>query len=59
MTADTTDHLLSKENKFIRFKVNDLLANNHIQMILIKIWNLLLELQHVSKADSHVINVHN
>jgi len=59
MTADTTDHLLSKENKFIRFKVNDLLANNHIQMILIKIWNLLLELQHVSKADLHVINVHN
>jgi hypothetical protein len=53
------DHLLSKENKFIRFKVNDLLAHTHIQMILIKIWKLLLELQHESWHNKKDVSVYN
>lgn len=46
------EHILSRENKYIRFKVNDLLAHTHIQMILIKIWKLWLELQQNSSQYS-------
>ncbi|CAI2362548.1 unnamed protein product [Moneuplotes crassus] len=51
-------HILSKENKYIRFKINDLLAHTNIQMILVKIWKLLLDVQQ-NYSCSERISIYN
>ena len=50
---------LSKENKYIRFKINDLLAQTNVQMILAKIWKLCLELQYASSKIKQKFDVFN